>query len=56
MEIPSLTVNQTIIDKFLDWLSFDQSWPHCGYEADGEKDVDEGSNKENEWVAVPVNK
>jgi len=56
MEIPGLTVNQTIVDDFLDWLSFDRSWPHGGYEADVEKDADGGSNKENEWVAVPVNK
>ena len=54
MEIPGLTVNQTIVDDFLDWLSFDRSWPHGGYETDVEKDVDAGSNKENEWVAVPV--
>jgi len=56
MEIPSLTVNQTIVDDFLDWLSFDWSWPHGGYKVDVEKDVDEGSNKENEWFAVPVDK
>ena len=54
MEIPGLTVNQTIVDDFLDWSSFDRSWPHGGYEADVEKDADGGSNKENEWVAVPV--
>ena len=54
MEIPGLTVNQTTVDKFLDWLSFDRSWPHGGYEVDVERDVDEGLNKENEWVAVPV--
>ena len=54
MEIPGLTVNQTIVDDFLNWSSFDRSWPHGGYEADAEKDVDESSNKENEWVAVPV--
>ena len=54
MEIPGLTVNQTIVDDFLNWLSFDRSWPHGGYEADVEKDVDEGLNKENKWVAVPV--
>jgi len=56
MEIPSLTVNQAIIDNFLDWLSFDQSWPHGGYEADVEKDWDRSSNKENKWVAVLVDK
>jgi len=53
-EIPSLTVNQTTINEFLDWSSFDRSWPHGGYEADVEKNVDGGLNKENEWVAVPV--
>jgi len=56
MDIPGLTVNQTTVDEFLDWSSFDRSWPHGGYEADTEKDVDEGLNKKNEWVAVPVNK
>ena len=54
MEIPGLTVNQTIVDDFLDWSSFSRSWPHGGYEADVEKDADGGSNKENKWVAVPV--
>jgi len=54
MEIPGLTVNQSTVDKFLDWSSFDWSWPHSGYEADVEKDGDGSSNKENEWVAVPV--
>jgi len=56
MEIPGLTVNQAVVDDFLDWLSFDRTWPHGGYEADVERDVDEGLNKENEWVAVPVDK
>jgi len=54
MEIPGLTINQTVVDNFLDWSSFDQSWPHGGYEADVEKDGDASSNKENKWVAVPV--
>jgi len=54
MEIPGLTVNQTTVDEFLDWSSFDRSWPHGGYEADVEKDGDGDSNKENEWVVVPV--
>ena len=54
MEIPGLTVNQTTIDEFLDWSSFDRSWPHGGYEADVEKDGDGDSNKENKWVTVPV--
>ena len=53
-EIPGLTVNQAVVDNFLDWSPFDRSWPHGGYEADVEKDVDGGSNKENEWVTVPV--
>jgi len=56
MDIPGLTINQTIIDNFLNWSSFDRSWPHGGYEADVEKDADGGSNKENEWVAVLVDK
>ena len=54
MEIPGLTVNQPIVDDFVDWSSFDRSWPPGGYEADIEKDGDGSSNKENEWVAVPV--
>jgi len=54
MEIPGLTVNQATVDEFLDWSSFDRSWPHGGYEADVEKDINKGSNKENKWVAVPV--
>ena len=33
-EIPGLTANQAAVDDFLDWLSFDRSWPHGGYEAD----------------------
>jgi len=56
MEIPGLIVNQTIVDDFLDWSFFDRSWPHGGYEADVKKDGNAGSNKENEWVAVPVDK
>jgi len=53
-EIPGLTVNQTTVDEFLNWSSFDRSWPHGGYEADVEREDGEGSNKENEWIAVPV--
>ena len=53
-EIPGLTVNQATVDEFLNWSSFDRSWPHGGYEADVEKDGDGDSNKENEWVTVPV--
>jgi len=56
MTIPGLTVNQAIVDDFLDWSSFDQSWPHGGYKADIEKEEDSSSNKENEWVAVPIDK
>jgi len=44
----------TVVDDFLDWSSFDRSWPHGGYEVDVEKEGDALSNKENEWVAVPV--
>ena len=54
MEIPGLTVNQSVVDDFLDWSSYDHSWPRGGYKADVEADGDESSNKENEWVAVPV--
>ena len=54
MEIPGLTINQTVVDEFIDWSSFDRTWPHGGYEADVEVDVDGDSNKENEWVTVPV--
>ena len=56
MEIPGLNINQGIVDDFLDWSSFNRSWPHGGYEADVEKEEDGSSNKENEWVAVPINK
>jgi len=54
MEISGLTVNQSIVDDFLDWSSFDRSWLHGGYEADVEKEGDASSNKENKWVAVPI--
>jgi len=53
-EVPGLTINQTTIDEFLDWSSFDRSWPHGGYKADVEKGGDGDSNKENKWIAVPV--
>ena len=56
MEIPGLTVNQAVVEDFLNWLSFNRSWPHGGYKADVEWEEDGDSNKENEWVAVPVNK
>jgi len=55
MEVPGLTVNQSVVDDFIEWSSFDCSWPHGGYEADVEVEEDGGSNKENEWVTVPVN-
>jgi len=42
MEIPGLTVNQTIIDDFLNWSSFDWSWPHGGYKVDIEKGMGMG--------------
>ena len=54
MEIPGLTISQTTVDEFLDRSSFDRFWPHGGYEADVERDGEGGSDKENEWVAVPV--
>ena len=54
--VPGLTTNQAVVDDYLDWSSFDRTWPHGGYEADGEGDVEAGSNKENSWVAVPVSK
>jgi len=56
MEIPGLTINQAIVDDFLNWSSFNRSWPHGGYKADEERDGDGLSNKENEWVVVPVDK
>jgi len=53
MEIPRLTVNQAVSTTSL-WSSFDCSWPHGGYEANVEKEVDGSSNKENKWVTVPI--
>jgi len=53
-EIPGLTINQAIIDDFLNWSSFDRTWPHGGYKANIMKDSDGLSNKENEWVVVLV--
>jgi len=46
--------HDTIVDDFLDWSSYDRTWPHGGYEADVEKDGNGSSNKENEWVVVLV--
>ena len=53
-EIPGLTVNQTIVNQYLDWQSYDRTWPHGGDEADDELDFSglEGSDKENEWVVA----
>jgi len=56
MEIPGLTINQAIVDDFLDWSSYDRSWPYGEYEADVNKDGNGSSDKENEWVVVPVDK
>jgi len=54
-EIPGLTVNQKIVDQYLDWQSYDKTWPHGGNEADDELDFDAlgDSNKENNWVVAP---
>jgi len=51
-EIPSLTVNQTVVDQYLDWQSYDRTWPHGGNKADDKLDFDGlgESDKENEWV------
>jgi len=54
MEIPGLTINQAVVNDCLDWLSFNRSWPHGGYKADVKREEEESSNKENEWVTVPV--
>jgi len=54
MEIPGLTVNQSIVDEYLDWSDYDCAWLHQGLEGDVDGELDGGSNKENEWVAVPV--
>ena len=52
--VPGLTTNQAVVDNYLEWSSYDWTWPHGGYEADGEGDVEGGLNKENLWVAVPT--
>jgi len=54
-EIPGLSVNQTVIDQYLDWQSYDRTWPHGGNDADDELDFDGmgESDKENEWVVAP---
>ena len=52
-----MTVNQAIVDEYLDWSDYDRAWLHQESEEDvGEEMADRGSNKENEWVAVPVDK
>jgi len=51
-EIPGLTVNQEIVDQYLEWSSFDKTWPHGGNEADDEGDGLGDSDKENEWVVT----
>jgi len=54
-EVPSLTVNQTVVNQYLDWWSYDRTWLHGGDEADDELDFDGlgESDKENEWVVAP---
>jgi len=52
-EIPGLSANE-VVDQYLDWQSYDKTWPHGGNEADDKLDFDEmgGSNKENKWVVA----
>jgi len=53
-EIPGLSANQ-VVDQYLDWQSYDKTWPHGGDDANNELDFDGigESNKENEWVVAP---
>jgi len=55
-EIPGLTVNQATVDSYIDWQSYDKTWPHGGDVADDEDELDfDGvgeSDKENEWVVA----
>jgi len=53
-EIPGLTVNQATINQYIDWQSYDKTWPHGGDNADDELDYDGigESDKENEWVVA----
>jgi len=53
-EIPGLTVNQATINQYVDWQSYDKTWPHGGEDADDELDFDGigESDKENEWVVA----
>jgi len=54
-EIPGLTVNQSIVDQYLEWQSYDKTWPHGGNKADDELDFGDlgDSDKENDWVVAP---
>jgi len=53
-EIPGLTVNQATVDQYIDWQSYDKTWPHGGDDADDELDFDGlgESDKENAWVVA----
>jgi len=53
-EIPRLTVNQAVVDQYMDWQSYDKTWPHGGDDVDDELDFDGigESDKENEWVVA----
>jgi len=53
-EIPGLTVNQATVDQYLDWPSYDKTWPHGGDDANDELDFDGigESDKENSWVVA----
>jgi len=55
-EIPGLTVNQAIVDQYLDWQSYHKTWPHGGNKADDELDLDGlgDSDKENNWVVAAL--
>jgi len=52
-EIPGLSANQ-VVDQYLDWQSYDKTWPHGGDEADNELDFDGmgESDKENKWIVA----
>jgi len=53
-EIPGLTVDQATVDRYIDWQSYDKTWPHGGDDADDELDFDGvgESDKENAWVVA----
>jgi len=53
-EIPGLSVDQATVDQYIDWQSYDKTWPHGGDDADDELDCDGlgESDKENEWVVA----